>query len=195
MGALRKTRDWQPVTVDEFYALPNDPKHKKVLLIWGELRMMGSPMPRHSALQASLTIALSNHLRSKKSLCRAATEAGIIPDSGQNLNYLQPDVIVTCEKPDPEAKTFKEPLIVIEILSPSNLRDTRAKLSLYIAMASVSEIVFIDSSRLRAEIWRKSNQGEWASDTEIIGRGDVFRLSSIGFETPIEMLYEPTGLS
>jgi Uma2 family endonuclease len=194
MGALRKARIWQPITVDDFFALPDDATHKRAELMWGELTMMSPPMPRHGVMQVNLGFQIKGHIRSRNLPCRAGSEVGVVPDFGQNLNYLQPDVVVTCEKPDPDARTFKEPVIIIEILSPGNERETRTRLSLYIAMPSVSEIVFIDSSRVRAEIWRKSEQGEWATGTEIIGKGDVFRLASISFETPIEALYEDTGL-
>jgi Uma2 family endonuclease len=194
MGALRKARIWQPITVDDFFALPDDPTHKRAELMWGELTMMSPPMPRHGVMQVNLGFQIKGHIRNRNLPCRAGSEVGVVPDFGQNLNYLQPDVVITCEKLDPDARTFKEPVIIIEILSPGNERETRTRLSLYIAMPSVSEIVFIDSSRIRAEIWRKSEQGEWATGTEIIGKGDVFRLASISFETPIEALYEDTGL-
>jgi Uma2 family endonuclease len=195
MGALRKARIWQPITVDDFFALPDDPTRKRAELIWGELTMMSPPMPRHGVMQVNLGFQIKGHIRSRNLPCRVGSEVGVVPDFGQNLNYLQPDVVVTCEKPDPDARTFKEPVTIIEILSPGNERETRTRLSLYIAMPSVSEIVFIDSSRIRAEIWRKSELGEWATGTEIIGKGDVFRLASISFEAPIEALYEDTGLS
>jgi Uma2 family endonuclease len=194
MPALRKTQNWRPMTVEQFFALPEDPRHKKRLLLWGEIRLMNPPMPRHSAIQKNIAVLLSLHLNNRKMPCFVGLEAGIVPALGSDVNYLQPDAIVTCEKIDDDRRTFREPVIVFEILSLSNQRETRSKLPLYTSMPSVAEIVFLHSARPRAEIWRKSDAGEWAPETELVGKGQIFRLPSLSFETPIDEFYQDTGL-
>jgi Uma2 family endonuclease len=196
MGALRKARENRahPMTVDEFLALPNDSLPKKKLLLWGELKLMNPPMARHSALQVTVGSLLRDFLKRNNKPCRVGAEAGIIPEMGSDVNYLQPDLVVTCEKPDPDARTFREPLIILELLSQGNLSATRSHLGLYASIASVTEVVFLHSGRIRAEIWRRSPTGRWSTDSETIGRGSIFKLTSIGFQLPIEQLYEDTGL-
>jgi Uma2 family endonuclease len=43
-----------------------------------------------------------------------------------NLNVRVPDLAVTCSRPEPDDKLLRDPLVVIEILSPSNRADTGA---------------------------------------------------------------------
>jgi Uma2 family endonuclease len=194
MIALRKTKSWRPFTVDEFFDLPDDPRHKKHVLLWGEIIAMSPPSPRNSALQVNVGALLRQHLRATRPGCLVGAEAGVIPHMGADVNYLQPDLLVTCESLDDRSRTFKEPLLVIEILSPSNQSEIRAKLSLYTSIPSIAEIVFLHSTRQRAEIWRKPPSGNWGKEAELVDRGETIRLKSIGFEAPMAALYEQIGV-
>jgi Uma2 family endonuclease len=69
-------------------------------------------------------------------------EAGVKPD-GYNVRV--PDLAVTCEALGPDDLLLREPVVLIEILSPSNIRDTWAAVVRYMTIASVQEILVLHS--------------------------------------------------
>nr|WP_245986650.1 Uma2 family endonuclease [Azospirillum thermophilum] len=71
------------------------------------------------------------------------------------------DLAVTCEPFDPEALYTTAPVLLVEILSPTEEKAQRAKLHAYAAMPSVREILFPDSRAVRAELHRRDADGRW----------------------------------
>jgi Uma2 family endonuclease len=53
--------------------------------------------------------------------------------------------------------------------------------------------VLIDSRTVHVEVYRRSGAGHWSFDE--YGPGDEIILESIGFQTPIEALYEDLNLT
>ena len=68
-----------------------------------------------------------------------------------NRNYRVPDLGVTCAPPSHDPMV-PEPIVLIEILSPSNEADTRANIWAYTTVPSVREILAIRSTRIEAEL-------------------------------------------
>ncbi len=81
------------------------------------------------------------------------------------------------------------PLVIVEILSPSNEnKDRKVKLPDYRAIPSVAEIVLLDQQQLYCEIHRQLDDGRW--QTDLLRHGDsILVLESVGFEQPLSVLY------
>ena len=88
-----------------------------------------------------------------------------------------------------------EPIVLIEILSPSNEVDTRANIWAYTTVPSVREILAIRSTRIEAELLIRGADGTWPAEPEIINPGGVVTLASIAFSTPLVALYRTTALA
>ena len=73
---------------------------------------------------------LGNHLLAQRSTCRVVTEPGIVPHVRANRNYRVPDLGVTCAAPTRDPMV-PEPVLLIEILSPSNEAETWANIWTY----------------------------------------------------------------
>nr|MDA8248125.1 Uma2 family endonuclease [Rhodospirillales bacterium] len=131
------------MTVEEFLAWdPGDGNSRRWILRDGVPEMMGTPSQQHAAIQSELAYLLTAHLRERGSPCRVLTAGGVIPAFRREENMLSPDLAVTCD-PAYRQHAIPNPVMLIEILSPSNARETHANLAAFATIPSVAEIVVI----------------------------------------------------
>src|SRR5262249_36013674 len=136
MVALRK-RALTRMTLDEFLAWASgDRTGRGWQLIDGEPVAMAPSSDAHGAIQNEIGALLRNHLLERRSPCRVVTEPGIVPRVRANRNYRVPDLGVTCS-PASDSLMVAEPILLIEILSPSNEAETRANIWAYTTVPSV----------------------------------------------------------
>jgi Uma2 family endonuclease len=101
------------------------------------------------------------------------------------------DVAATSESIGCE-RLMEEPLLLIEILSPSTRRDDLGfKVPAYQEVASVREIWAVDSEERSVRVWRRSGE-EWINALPI--RAGRFRSETLGDEVALDDLYADTGL-
>ena len=194
MVALRK-RTPARMTLDEFLAWDSgDRSGRTWQLIDGEPVAMAPGSDAHGAIQSEIARLLGNHLLEQRSPCRVVTEPGIVPRVRANRNYRVPDLGVTCAPPSHDLMV-SEPIVLIEILSPSNEVDTRANIWAYTTVPSVREILAIRSTRIEAELLIRGADGTWPAEPEIIDPGGVVTLASIAFSTPLVAVYRTTALA
>ena len=86
-----------------------------------------------------------------------------------------------------------EPVLIIEILSPNNQRETWANVWTYATIPSVQEILVLNSFRLGAELLRRNPDGSWPQDFLAVISGDLV-LDSVGFRVPLADIYRNTRL-
>ena len=191
MNALAKMPVW--LTVDEFLAWePGD--GRKWQLVNGEPQAMAPGKPTHAFLQAELAALIRNHLLQQGSPCRVAVEPGIVPRVLSSRNVRVPDLAVTCTPGDgDEDAVLSEPILVVEILSPSNRSETWDNVLTYPTIPTVQEILVLDSTRIRADLLRRASDGTWPADPSPVKSGDLV-LDSIGFRVPLADIYRTTRL-
>jgi Uma2 family endonuclease len=95
---------------------------------------------------------------------------------------------VTCS-PIAGERLMRDPLLLIEILSPSNTDQTRANVWTYTTLPSVAEILVIHSMVVNAELLRRAADGSWPEQPDLIEEGGILRLDSIGLELPLATVY------
>lgn len=183
------------MTVAEFLAWdPGDAGSRRWQLIDGEPVAMAPGNETHAALQNELGRLLGNHLLDLGSACRVLTEPGIVPRVRSDHNYRVPDLGVTCAPPS-QGQMVQEPVLLVEILSPSNEAETRASIWTYISIPSVIEILAVHSTRIEAELLRRAPDGTWPEQPVIIRRDGVLKLASLDFSIPLAALYRTTALA
>jgi Uma2 family endonuclease len=118
----------------------------------------------------------------------AQAEPGIIRPDRDDTYYVA-DLAVTCSPYQRGEQLVKEPILIVEILSPATeTHDRRTKLPAYRAIESVNEILLIDSESICAEILRREGD-RWI--TELVqGRDATLRLPSIDLRIAMAELYE-----
>jgi Uma2 family endonuclease len=118
---------------------------------------------------------------------------GIVPRLLSEHNVRIPDLAVTCSPLGPGQATLSDPVLVIEILSPSNQAKTWTNVWAYTSIPSVQEILVLHADRIAAELLRRSPQGEWTDRPIAFAEGEL-ALESIGFRVALAELYARTGL-
>jgi hypothetical protein len=88
-----------------------------------------------------------------------------------------------------------DPVALIEILSPSNATDTWDNVWAYTTIPSLREIAVVHSTRVKAELLRRSASGAWPTEPEQIDADDTLRLESIAFACPLRAAYARTHLA
>jgi len=178
------------MTVDEFLRW-EDGTDTRYELVGGVVVAMAPPAPAHGFLAARLCIAIGSALRSR-SPCMVQIEAGIARSDRDDTYYVA-DLAVTCNPPPPDEAVIGDPLLIAEVLSPTTAsHDRQRKVADYRQIASVQEILLIDSQTVFAEVLRRSGD-QWI--TEIIqGPTATLTLSSILLSIPMAELYEGIAL-
>jgi Uma2 family endonuclease len=183
------------MTVDQFLEWePDDRSGALWQLRDGEPEMMAPASDRHGSIQSELAYLITTHLRERSSPCRVVTAPGIVPAERSEDNCLVPDLGITCAPPTGE-HLMHEPLVLIEILSPTNVSRTRANIRAYRTIPGVQEIVLLHSSAIVVEILRRGADGTWPQQPDVVDAGGELRLDSISFVAPLRDAYRTSGLT
>jgi Uma2 family endonuclease len=162
-------------------------------LVEGEPVAMSPAAENHGALQSEIARQIGNRLIAAGSRCRIVSEAGIVPRVRSDRNFRIPDLAVTCAPPSTRVM-MSDPVLAIEILSPSNETATWSNVWTYTTIPSMGEILIVSSTKIEAELLRRNPDGSWPEEPSRIGRGGTLTLTSIGFETELLGLYRTTSL-
>ncbi len=73
----------------------------------------------HGALQSEFGSLVRNFLRASGSECTTIIAPGVVPRSLAEHNMRVPDIAVTCTPFGRDARALMEPVLIVEILSPS----------------------------------------------------------------------------
>ena len=137
---------------------------------------------------------IGNHLAHHRPACSVIVEPGIQPKVRANLNVRVPDLAVTCAPWGGDAPLLPDPVLVIEILSPSNKADTWANVWSYVTIPSVQEILVLYATEMRADLLRRGADGIWPDNPSTLGAKDDVMLDSIGFAVLLSQFYRTAGL-
>ena len=159
----------------------------------GEPEMMAPASDAHGMIQSELASLIRNHLADRNSPCRVGVTPGVVPRVRSTRNFLVPDLGVTCAPPA-GGPTMLDPVVLIEILSPSNARETRANVWAYTSIPSVTEIVLVSSTSIAAEVLRRQSDASWPGEPQYIEAEGELVLESIGFRIPLRAAYRTSGV-
>lgn len=186
-----------PMSLDEFLAwdAPVDaPPDARWQLVDGDPRAMAPASPLHAGIQSEVSRLLGNHLAGNRRECRAYSNPGVMLGIRSDRNYRIPDIGVTCTPLVPGEPTLPNPVLLVEILSPSNPAETWINVWAYTTIPSVQEVLVIRSDAPGALILKRKTDGTWPDVPVSIETGDV-TLDSIGLSLPLNALYAGTWLA
>ena len=181
------------MTVEEFLDW-NPGDGQRYELVDGVPRAMAPARPTHGLLQTELTRQIGNHLREHRPECDVVSNPGIVPQLMSAHNCRVPDLAVTCSPLEPGQLVLSGAVLIIEILSPSNEGETWTNVWAYTSIASVQEILVLHSTKLAAELLRRTSDGAWPARTTTVTTGTL-RLESIDFQMPLADLCARTPLA
>lgn len=155
---------------------------------------MAPPSRMHGVMQVELSRLIGNHLDQQGSPCVVVGAAGVVPRVQADINIRVPDLAVTCTEALEEEHALSEPVLLVEILSPSNKSETWTNIWSYTTIPSVTEILVVDRVSIRAHLLRRGAEGNWPERAAVIEEGDL-ELHSIDFRVPLAALYRRTRLA
>jgi Uma2 family endonuclease len=134
------------MTADEFIAWALDQPHGRYELAAGEVIAMAPERAGHALVKLDAARALLD------AVAAAGLRCEVFPDGMavgvDEATVYEPDASVRCGPKLPEdAVVFSDPLVVVEVLSPSSrAQDTGAKLEAYFRLPSVSHYLIVNTA-------------------------------------------------
>ncbi len=182
------------IPIEEFYYVDtlvhSDLKHE---FVDGVMLAMTGGSPLHSQLAGDIIGQLHSQLRGKSCKVHSA-DLRVRALAFQRVFY--PDVVIECgtpvyDKEDRQGMSLTNPLVVVEVLSPSTSRyDYQTKLPAYQSIDSLRSIIYVHQSRRAVEMWVSlpSKRWEWAAHES--GAFEVIGLSGVVLD--VDALYAQT---
>jgi Uma2 family endonuclease len=170
-------------TLEEFLAF-DDGTDTSYQLFEGRIVATNLPLRGQAALVARLAQTVGDQLRGP---CEAALGAGIIPPNRRHSWY-KADLIVTCTPGNYQDQFIAEPVLVVEVLSPTtSATDFSRKLPDYQQIPSMRDIVLVSSMERLIRHWRREPDG-WVEQAH---RGSAtLRLSGLPVTVAMADLYD-----
>jgi Uma2 family endonuclease len=175
-----KEKRW---TLEEFLAF-DDGTDTSYQLFEGRIVAMNPPLRGHGSLVVRLANVISGQL---KPPCEAIAEAGIIPVNRRHSWY-KADLIVTCTPGNYKDQFIAEPVLVVEVLSPTtSATDFGNKLPDYQQIPSMRDILLVSSMERLLRHWRRE-PGGWVEQAS--RRAATVRLSGLPVGIAMADLYD-----
>ena len=176
-------------TFDEYVRLEADSgiKHEFVA---GQVVAMSGESPEHAGITANVARLLGNALEGRP--CRVFSPDLRVRVRATGLGTY-PDVTVIwggveLDPDDPRRQTALNPIVLVEVLSPSTEDYDRGdKLGQYKQIESLREVMLVAHDRREIEVVRREADGSWSR--HVTADDAVERLESLDCELPIERVY------
>jgi len=180
------------MTVAEFLDWRGDGTGRRFELVDGEPRAQDPASVTPGIIQATIGRLLGNHWAGTR--CKVVMAPGIIPRVRASMNFRIPDLAVNCQPDERGQYALPEPILIVEILSPSNEAETRENVWAYTTIPTLREILLVRSTDIGAELLRRQDDGAWPEQPEAIGQTGELILSSVEYRAPLTAFYEDTHL-
>lgn len=132
------------MTVDEFLVWAED-RPGRYELIGGEVVAQASERAKHWEIKLATHVALLNAIKAAKLGCHVVPDGGTVRIDATTA--FEPDGMVYCgEKVAPDSLIVENPVIVVEVLSPTTGRNDKSrKLADYFRVPSIAHYLIVDA--------------------------------------------------
>lgn len=170
------------MTLAEFLAW-DDGTDTRYELVDGRVVAMAPPNDAHGTIVMNVGAEIRSALRPP---CRVVAEAGILRPNRDDSYYVA-DLGVTCGPAADRRQYLPEPILIVEVLSPSTEdHDRGRKVGDYREIPSLQEILVVSTQQRRVELWRR--EGDHWRVEDLIGEASV-RLESCNASIPLAAIY------
>ncbi len=179
----------QPFVTPEEYLERERRAEYKSEYYQGEVFAMSGASRNHVMIVSNLVFALHTALGGTGCLVFPSDLRVHVPAVGL---FTYPDVSVVCgeeELLDEEFDTLLNPVLLVEVLSPSTESyDRGTKFAFYRSIASLREYALVSQRQKMVEVFRKNEEGLWVLHEFDEARNDV-ALASVGCALRLDDLY------
>jgi Uma2 family endonuclease len=85
-------------------------------------------------------------------------------------------------------------VLIAEIVSPSDMRETMEAVRACLSITSLREVLVLASESIGAEVFRCGADGVWGREPDRFGPEDMLALDSLGFRCPMAAPCKGLGL-
>jgi Uma2 family endonuclease len=193
MNVVRKQPP-EHLTVTEFLVWDSGDRSGRLWQLRdGVPEAMAPASQTHGAIQGELGALIRNHLLAAGRPCRVVVAPGVVPRVRARDNVRIPDLGVSCT-PSDGRHMLAEPVLLVEILSPSNSEQTWANVWSYTTIPSVAEILVLSSTSVAADFLRRGPDGAWPEDPEPLAGDAALELRSIGLSLKLSDAYRTAAI-
>jgi Uma2 family endonuclease len=152
----------------------------------GRIMMQAGGSRRHSAIAREFLVILVTQLDRNR---WAAFGSDLAIDVGSSIRY--PDVFVESAEADPEGLASPEPVLVVEVLSPSSEeRDLETKPEEYLSIPTLQAYIVASQDEPACLVWLRGSDGTFpAEPVEIKGRNGVILVAHLSVEIALADVY------
>lgn len=158
----------------------------------GEIFAMAGGSFNHALLATRLLSSLSGALRATGCLA-LNSDLRVATGTARDDIYTYPDLSIVCGEPrflDGNRDTLLNPVVLVEVLSPSTAAyDRGKKFERYRRIPSLQEYVLLEQDRVHAEIFTRQDDNTWVL-RELNDVSAMLPLRSVSAEVPLAALYE-----
>ena len=174
------------MSLDEFLAWEREQPERHEFDGFTIVAMTGASLP-HVVITMNIAFMLREGLRGTG--CRPfSNDAKVL--AGNSVRY--PDVVVSCRRYDDADDIVPEPVVIVEVLSPTTERTDRGRKKFdYFAIPSLRQYAIVEQDERRVDLYTRTEAG-WVN--EIVTGNAILNLSGIGIELPLDAIYEDTEL-
>ncbi|MBD2704559.1 Uma2 family endonuclease [Spirosoma sp. BT702] len=159
----------------------------------GDIIPIAGASTNHNRIKENTAIEIGLNIRGKG--CRSYSSDQRVNVPTDSL-YAYPDIVVVCgpnQYHDSLHDTLTNPMLIVEVLSPGTAAFDRGdKFALYRQSLTFQEYLFIDSEKMRVEVFRKHERGYWFLASEANKTGETVELAIINLSLPLETIYAET---
>lgn len=172
------------VTFDE-YLVFDETSQARHELINGVIFAMSGASDRHNVVCGNLFLHIGGALIGKCQTFQGMMKLKVEHQTDGDGYY--PDIMVSCAPTDRERYYRKEPVLLIEVLSPSTeALDRGGKFANYVQIPSLQEYVLVAQDVPQLEVMRRRN----AWRPEFLFMDDTLVLESVGLSIPVATIYQ-----
>ena len=156
-------------------------------LVEGELVMMSNPTENHEQIAGNVGAPLK--LAMDAVGCRSYQGGMRVQRSSDSRgrDKTRPDIVVRCG-PRQNQTYVTDPLVVVEVLSPSTMdHDRGGKLKFYKSLPTLRHIALIYQDQMRVEHYERTDEG-WRLEV-LVSPDAILELDAVGFEIDLDRVY------
>ncbi|ACJ00272.1 Uma2 family endonuclease [Rhodospirillum centenum] len=179
---MRTARRRHLLDIDTFIAW-EDQQPEKHQLVGGEVYAMVGGALAHAAIALNMAVALRNRLRRP---CQVfVSDVKVRVDAASSVYY--PDVVVSCAGQDMRGTVLRDPVLVVEVLSPGTAAfDRMKKRADYATLPSVRYVLLVETEERLVELDRREG-GDWLRET-VTGEGRL-DFPELGVSLDLDEIY------
>jgi Uma2 family endonuclease len=186
-SSLMSTVSKPYLTAEEYLAIERKAETKHEFYRGEMFAMVGGSRP-HNHITVNIAASLWQRLRDGDCIVYSSDQRVKVAAAGL---YTYPDVTVQCGEPefeDQQEDTLLNPLVLVEVLSPSTADyDRGGKFALYRQLPSLQQYVLVGQDRAAVEHYVREAD-HWLF-SELKGREAVLSLPSLACDLPLADIY------